>query len=241
MAFSLPSCSSLQRATTCTASVVLEQHEETEQSASAKRGQLIHAVIAAKLRGWEAPETGRYRLPVGEATMAELSAKLGDGQLLAELAMAYDGKRVRVLGENAGRSSYLKGELNGAADLVVVRDDALVADVKTGARDVEAPAGNWQIASLALFVSMAYSVKSVTGMIAKLGRDGGWTFVEHRWSLADLAVVRERLDAKVREWSEARLLHDAGFREPEQVPGVGCYFCKAHGCPHSRFSQKEAA
>ena len=176
----LPSCSSLQRSITCTASVVLPQAADTEQSASAKRGQLIHAVIAAKLRGWDEPPTGRYRLPLGESTMAGLSAKLGEGQLLAELAMAYDGKHIRVLGENAGRAAYLPGQLNGAADLVVVRDDALVTDVKTGARDVEAPAGNWQLASLALFVSMAYAVKSVTGMIAKLGRDGAWAFAQLR-------------------------------------------------------------
>ncbi len=237
----LPSCSSLQRATTCTASVVLEQEPETEQSASAKRGQLIHAVIAAKLRAWPMPDLGRYRLPLGDDTLAALSAKLGEGELRAELAMAYDGKRVHVLGENVGRGAYLPGELNGSADLVVLRDDAIVCDIKTGSRDVEPPAANWQLASLALFVSLAYSVRSVTGMIAKLGRDGSWTFAEHRWSLDDMAVVRARLDAKVREWGEEQALYDAGLAEPQKSPSAACYFCRAHGCENARTQHREAA
>ncbi len=237
----LPSCSSLQRAVGCTASVVLEQCEDDTQSASAKRGQLIHGVIAARLRQWPEPDMGRYKLPLGDATMAALSAKLGAGELRAELAMAYDGKRVHVIGENVGRDAYLPGELNGAADLVVIRDDALVCDVKTGARDVEPPESNWQLASLALFVSMAYAVKSVTGLIAKLGRDGEWTWAEHVWHLADLAIVRKRLDAKVAEWRDEQSLYDAGLGEPTKTPSAGCYFCRAKGCENSRAATKRAA
>ncbi len=225
----------------CTASIVLPQVEEGPQSASAKRGSLIHAVIAARLRQWPEPDQGRYRLPLGEATMAALSAKLGEGELRAELAMSYDGNRVHIIGENAGRSAYLPGEISGAADIVVIREHALVADVKTGARDVEPPSGNWQLAGLALFVSMAHAVKSVTGMIAKLGRDGEWTFAEYRWSLDDLAVVRQRLDAKMREWRDEAALYDAGLGEPTRTPNAGCYFCRAAGCENARVMQREAA
>lgn len=225
----------------CTASVVLEQDEEGPPSASAKRGQLIHGVIAARLRQWPEPDMGRYRLPLSEQTMAALSARLGTGELRAELAMAYDGQRVQVLGENVGRAAYLPGEINGAADLVVLRDDALVGDVKTGDRDVEAPADNWQLASLALFVSLAYGVRSVTGLLAKLNRDGSWTFTDHTWSLADLAIVRQRLDAKVNEWRAEQSLYDAGLGEPPMTQNPACFFCRAKGCAFSRVARKEAA
>lgn len=228
----LPTISGLQRAVACTAAVVLEQDSDDGQSAAALRGSRIHGYVAARFRMWPLPNIGKTK--VGHIQLGKLRRQLGHGELRAELAMAYDGKRVHVIGENVQRAAYLSGEVNGAADLVVLRDDALVCDVKTGARDVEPPQGNWQLATLALFVSMAYSVKSVTGLIAKLGRDGKWTFAEHRWSLDDLAVVRQRLDAKVREWRGEQSLYDAGLGEPVRSPNGGCYFCRAIGCEHAR-------
>ena len=233
----LPTISGLQRAVACPASTALPQLPEGPQGAAAKRGSLIHAVIAARLRQWPEPDQGRYRLPLGEKTMSELSTHLGDGELRAELAFAYNGNRVDVLGENCGREAYRRGWLNGAADLVVIRHDALVCDVKTGQIDAPAPEDNWQLAALAMCVSMVYEVRSVTGAIAKLGRDGEWTWSQHTWSLADLAKIRKRIDAARASWSDAAELEDSGWGTTPK-PGRHCLFARCV-CPHNEKAQQQ--
>lgn len=235
----MPTISGLQRAVECPASTAVAQLPEGPTGAAARRGSLIHAVIAAKLRQWPEPDQGRYRLPLGEKTMAELSSFLGEGELRAELAFAYNGNRCDVLGENCGRSAYRHGWLNGAADLVVIRPDALIVDVKTGQIDAPPPAANYQLAGLAmcLLLSMSYQFNSITGAIAKLGRDGEWTFSQHTWSLADLTNIRKRIDAARASWNAAAELEDSGWGATPK-PGRHCLFARCV-CPHNPKAQQQ--
>lgn len=237
----LPTVSSLQRAMACTASVALEQLDDTPPSASAKRGSLIGAVIASELRGWPKPDVGRHRLKID---MAALRAYLGEGEIRCEAAMSLRPTgEVEYLGENIGREYNRPGCINGAADIVVMRRNMFVVDVKTGTFPVPDPVDNWQLGSLASMLAafLADDIDSVTGVIAKLGRDGSWDFGKpHTWSLADLAVIREKLTRSIPRWNDAQLMSEAGFAEPEHAQGPHCFFCKAR-CEHNRNAVKEAA
>ena len=87
MPLHLPTVSGLPRATACALSVVGEQMPDKAPGAAAKRGSLIHALIAAELRGWEKPDAGRYRI---KYDLPKLRAFLGEGDIRCELAMAWD-------------------------------------------------------------------------------------------------------------------------------------------------------
>jgi hypothetical protein len=209
----------------CSASLVLDQVEYEPQSAAAKRGSLIHAVIAARLLGQSDPDVGRHRLPVSAKTINDLVVYLGEGEVHIEEAYSYDGERVEVLGNDIGRNYNRPNAINGAADIVVVRDEALCVDIKAGDLPVPDPSQNAQLAALSLFVSMAYPVKSVTAAIAKLNRDGSWFFSSCVYSLDNLAEFRWRLDGKRREWQDAEALQLSGWGV-EPAPGPHCRFCK---------------
>lgn len=227
------SVSALQRSIACPASAVLPREPQPPGEA-AKRGTLIHAVVAAALRGWEAPDVGRYRLRID---IAALEAYLGDGERLCELAMAYDGSAVEVLGENIGREYNRPGALCGSADIIVKRGNtAMVCDVKTGAIPSPHPRENWQIAALAAMFGMAYShVTTVRGVIAQLYRDGSWEFTEHDYDRVALRMVRAKLDAARETWARFHDMHESGWGV-EGVPGEHCRFCPVHpdACQYAR-------
>lgn len=222
------SVSSLQRAFACTASTVLPRNPDT-RGAAAARGDLIHAVIASELRGWERPDTGRYRL---KYDMDVLREAVGTGILLCELAMAYDGTAVEVLGENIGRDYKRPAALCGSADIVVIDGKhAHVIDIKTGSLPVPSPLDNWQISALALFVSLFFEVDSVTGVIAKLERDGSWQFDSARFTADALASVKKRLDERRALWAIAEEAMQSGWGV-EPTPSTSCRFCRCQ-CPHA--------
>jgi hypothetical protein len=237
----VPTISSLQRATTCTASVVLEQIGDGPQTAAAKRGTLIGGVIASELRGWPMPDVGRHKLKIN---MAALRDFLGEGAIRCEAAMSLrpDGA-VENLGENVGRAYQRPGCINGAADIVVIRPHALCIDVKSGSYPVPDAADNWQVGALSSMLAMILDgdVESVSGVVAKIGRDGEWDFGKPcTWSPAELAVIRKRLvETYLVRWRDAQRLHDAGFEEPERVQGPECFFCKAR-CEFNRNAQEKS-
>ncbi len=235
----IPTISRLQTATTCNASVVLEQLADGPPSPSAKRGSLIGAVIASHLRGWPMPDVGKHRLKIN---MEQLRAYLGDGDIRCEAAMSMrpDGS-VEDLGENLQRSYERPGCINGAADIVVVRNHALCIDVKSGSYPVPDPVDNWQVAGLAGMLARVIDCETITGVVAKLGRDGEWDFGRpRRWNHGELAAVRFRLKAKLVEWQETQALYDAGLADPERVQNTGCFFCRTV-CEYGRNAQREAA
>jgi hypothetical protein len=230
----LPTCSGLQRFMACGGSALVEQTEETERGASAKRGDLIHRVIAARLMGQPDPDMGRYKLPLGVWTMIGLAVMLGrSGDIHVEEAYSYDGDRVEVLGNDLGRAYNRPGNLNGAADIVVIREHALVADIKTGRHPAPDCAGNWQLASLAFFVSAAYpSVKTVTGAIAKMETSGEWTWSQHTWDRPALAQIRGRLDSALAALRVNAAIVEAGIGDPVVAPGAHCAYARCV-CPHA--------
>lgn len=226
------SVSALQRATACHASVVLPRGPDT-RGAAAVRGDLIHASIAAELRGWPMPDVGRHRIKYDLAALQEYIWRAGKGDLMCELAMAYDGESVTLVGENVGRGAYPEGKLCGSADLVVLREHALVVDHKTGTLPVPHPRENWQIATLAMMVARLFagSVKTVTGVIAKLDREGAWDFAEHTFTLEQLQSVQDKIDAARASWSTAEALHESGWGVTP-TPGPHCRFCRCL-CEHA--------
>ncbi len=241
--YKLPTISSLQRAMECPGSVVLPQLPDTEQSASALRGSRIHSWIQSQLLGTPTPDIGKTK--VSHIDMDGLRAYLGAGDIHCEAAFSYDGERVEYLGDNIGREYNRPGTLCGAADIVVAGD--LVIDIKTGTYPVPMAKENWQLAALAMMVGMNSlqldgssntPVECVSGLIATLARDGSWQFDEHTWSLADLAIVRKRLDEARERWSAAADLESSGWGAPVVV-GRECAFCKAR-CQHNPRVQREA-
>ena len=234
----LPSASAIQRAFACEASVLLPVVPETEQSAAALRGSRIHAYAAARLRRWPIPDIGKTK--VDHIQLGRLRRYLGHGERLCETAYSYDGARAEYLGENCGRDYARPGTLCGSADIVMRRPKRLLVDIKSGSRSAPDVAGNWQLAALAVFEWLAFPCDSVTAAIAKLERDGSWQFTEHTWSRANLANIRARLDAKIRQWREADEIYRAGFGATK-TDGPDCYFCRCE-CEHSRVGQlREAA
>ena len=226
----------------CGGSALVEQVEETGRGAAAKRGDMIHRVIAARLMGHPDPDTGRYKLPLGTWTMLGLAAMIGrGGSLRAEEAYSYDGAGVEVLGHDIGRAYDRPGTLCGAADIVVVREAALVADVKTGRHSAPEPSGNWQLASLAVFVSLAYpAVKTVTGAIAKLETDGEWTWMQHTWDKVALASIRARLDRALAALRVNAAIVESGIADAPVTPGAHCSYARCV-CPHAVIPQYSRA
>jgi hypothetical protein len=202
-----------------------------EQGAAAARGTLLHACIAAELRGWEMPDIGRYQL---KYDMTALRGYLGEGDLMCELAMSYDGRGTKLVGENVGRDAYPQdGSLCGSADIFLLREHALLADIKTGQIDAPAPEENEQLQTLAMMAEMLFrgGVKSVTGVIAKLLRDGSWVFSSHVYTLEHLRKVRDRIDAARALWLQADEIQQSGWGV-EPVPGPHCRFCRSK-CQHA--------
>jgi len=223
------SVSALQRAMVCAASTVLPRKPDTERGAAAARGDMAHAIIAAHLRGWEQPDIGRYRIKMD---LSALETYIGDGERRCELAMAYDGRSVEVLGENIGREYGRPGKLCGSADLVRFGRVAMVLDVKTGAIPAPHPRENWQIATLSMMAALAFpEIEGVRGVIAKLDRDGSWEFSEHVYTRSDLQAVRARVDAARALWTQVDELHQSGWGA-DPVPSQNCRFCKCI-CPHA--------
>lgn len=223
------SVSALHRATACSASVVLPRGPDT-RGAAAIRGDVIHASIAADLRGWPKPDIGRHRI---KYDLDALRAYIGKGDLMCELAMAYDGESVTLVGENVGRAAYPEGKLCGSADLVVLRENAMVVDHKTGTLPVPHPRENWQIATLAMMVSRLFagSVRTVTGVIAKLDREGAWSFEHHEFTLEQLGAVQTKIDAAREQWSTVEALYESGWGVVP-TPGPYCRFCRCE-CEHA--------
>lgn len=225
----------------CAPSTVLPRNPDTRGEA-AKRGDLIHAVIAAELRGWEQPDRGRYRLAID---MDGLRTYLGEGKLMCELAMAYGDGQVELLGENVGRSAYPDdGRLCGSADIVVLNgEEATVFDTKTGALPVPSPRENWQVATLGMFVARLFGqVKRVRGAIGKLGRDGAWDFSEHVFDLEQLARVQSKIDAARGLWRTVDEVYASGWGV-DTTPGPHCRYCrvKAEHCQYAEATTYPAA
>jgi hypothetical protein len=198
---------------------------------------MIGAVIAARVMGQPDPDMGRYRLPLGWATMAELAIRIGPGDISCERAFSYDGNAVEVLGDNLGRAYGRDGTICGAADIIALRPHALVVDIKSGDLPAPEPSENYQLGSLAVFVSMAYQVETVTGAIAKICRDGSWDWSERKWSLEDLAVIRRRIDDAKSSWHDAQEQEESGWGATP-TPGAHCRFCKCI-CNKSAFPKQE--
>lgn len=235
----LPTVSNLQRAMACAASTCLPLAPEKPPGAAAKRGTLIGRVIAARCLGKPDPDMGRYRLPLGWATMAELAIRIGPGDISCERAFSYDGAKVEVLGDDLGREYGRPGTICGAADIIALRQHAMVVDIKSGEIPAPEPVANYQLGALALFVSMAYEVETVTGAIAKINRDGSWDWSQHTWSLADLAAIRRRIDAARATWAEAHELEQSGWGATT-APGAHCRWCRCD-CADNAFTKDEAA
>lgn len=233
----LPTVSSLQRATACDASVVLEQAADGPPSASAKRGTLLGAWVAASLRGWEMPNLGRYKI---NWNLDELRAFLGEGEILCEAAFSLNDIGIAFLGENIGRV-YPKGSVCGAADIVVKRKHALVADLKSGTFPVPEARDNWQIATLAMMSSRVFEFETVTGVVVRMERGGTWSFGEkHTWDRKGLDAIHGRLMQKWRSWEEAQTLCDLGLADPVAVQNPGCFFCRATACQFNRANKQES-
>ncbi len=230
--------SGLQRAMSCAASTCLPEGPDKPPGPAARRGTLIGAVVAARLTGKPDPDMGRYRLPLGPATMGELVTRLGPGDISCERAFSYDGTKVEVLGDDLGRDYGRPGTICGAADIIVLRRHALVADIKSGDLPAPSPDANYQLGALAVFVSMAYEVETVTGAIAKICRDGRWEWSSCTWTLAELAAIRRRIDDARAMWTEAHELEESGWGATP-TPGAHCRWCKSV-CPHNE-KQEEAA
>lgn len=224
------SVSKLQRAMACALSVVAER-EADSKGAAAIRGDLIHACIAADLRGWQRPDVGRHRL---KYNIDALRDYLGEGVMRNETAYAYDGATVEFLGENIGRAYNRPGKLCGSADIEMLREEsALVVDVKTGSLPLPLPEENWQVATLALFVSLAHpKLATVTGALAKLDREGQWEFTQHTFTRDDLAVVRRKIDAARALWTQAEAAHESGWGV-DPLPGPHCRFCRVKSCEYA--------
>lgn len=238
----LPTVSEMPRATACAASVALPRTPDTETSASALRGQRIHAWIAAKLRGWPLPDIGKTK--VSHIDLDALRAYIGEGELLCEPAFSYNGTAVECLGENIGREYNRPGTLCGAADIVAAPFGGLLplrlVDIKTGSLPVPAPRENWQLATLAVMAGAAFDPGSaVTGTIATLNRDGSWDFGEpHTWTLAELAAIRRRIDDARALWTEAHEAEESGWGATP-TPGSHCRWCRCV-CSANAFASEAA-
>ncbi len=234
----IPTISRLQTATTCNASVVLEQIPQGPQSASAKRGTLLGSWVAASLRGWPMPDLGRYKV---DWNIDELRTYLGDGHITCEEAFSWDGDTAMPLGENLNRNYGGTSTVCGAADIIVHRPHALVADLKSGTYPVPDARDNWQLAALAMMAADAHRFETVTGVVIHMERGGTWRFGErHTWDGPQLKTIALRLTSKMREWEEAQSLYDAGLADPERVQNAGCFFCRT-ACEYGRNAQREAA
>lgn len=220
----MPSASNIERAMLCSASTSLPVVDQP-QSAAAKRGTVIHAVIASELRGFERPDIGRHRISVD---METLKSWLGDGELRAELAMEYTPRTQEtvILGENIGREYARKpGRIYGTADIVVLRQRAMVVDIKTGSQRVTQVEDNWQLRTLAVMVASAYQVASVVGALAYLNRDGSWCFESTEWGSIELDDFADVLASKSSEWAQAELDQADGWGPLPTPSYAACRWC----------------
>lgn len=232
----LPSASQLERALICPASALLPISRR-EPGAAAKRGTLIHALIAADLRGWERPSVGRYKVGYD---LDALKAHIGDGDLLCELAMTWDPstRRTTVHGENIGRDYPIEYGLRGTADIVVVRPHALVVDIKTGQPGKPA-SESWQLRHNAVALASAYGVDKVTAELAYLGKDGSWTFDAVTWGLFALEAIADDLAKFAKHMKTAGDLYADGWEPPTNPSQSTCRYCEA--VCSSRYGASEAA
>ncbi len=121
---------------------------------------------------------------------------------------------------------------------MVLREHALVVDIKTGVHPPPPPEANWQLAALAAMVSGARPVASVTGALAILDKEGAWTFQAKTWSLDELAAITVRMQSAVATWTVVAAQDEAGWGA-EPSPGSHCAWCPAV-CPMNE-TQVEAA
>jgi hypothetical protein len=238
----LPTVSEMPRATACAASVVKPRRAESDEpSASALRGQRIHAYVAARFRKWPLPAIGKTK--VSHIQLGALRRYAGHGQLYCEPAFSYDGASASFIAENIGRDYQRPGTLCGSADIVVVRRDLVhVIDIKTGSLPVPSPRDNWQLATLAMMVNLALNGQNapIKGTIATLNRDGSWDFGEsHTWSQRELAAIKHRINNAHAMWAEAEQLEASGWGATP-TPGQHCRWCKCV-CEFAEIKQEQAA
>lgn len=219
----LPSASKIESAILCPASALLPRVRR-EPSASAKRGKMGHALIAADLRGWEKPPMGRYKIAYD---LEALKVYLGDGELRCELAMTWDPatRSTTVHGENIGREYPEVAGLQGTADIAVIRPHALVVDIKTG--QPGAPArDHWQLKHNAVALAGAYEVDTVTAALAYLGRDGSWTFDAVTWGMFSLESIADDLAKLAKHHRTAAELYASGWDPPVNPSRDVCRWCE---------------
>ena len=236
----LPSASKLESALLCPASSLLPRNRK-EPGAAAKRGKLIHAVIAADLRGWERPPIGRYKIAYDmSALLNYLAIDQHEDGVYAELAMTWDPstRSTTVHGENIGREYPECDGLHGTADIVVVRPHALVVDVKTGQPGTPAK-DHWQLKHNAVALAGAYDVDKVTAALAYLNKDGSWTFDEVTWGLFALEAIADDLAKLAKHMKTSEALYEGGWDPPTRPSETTCRYCDC--VCSARYGASEAA
>ena len=230
----LPTASKHQRALTCPASEALP-HEPQPETEAAREGTRKHELLARALRGEVKPEE---RTPWLDDVEALARAEKLD-QYAQEVALGYRAAwgEARIIGYDTGRNygDLWPDEVVGGADYLRQLDNGVVSvvDLKTGRGEVEPPATNYQLITLALAASRAWGTTGGAYLGILKAPEGQ----EPRlmWATVSQKVL-EQHDTRLDEWFN-RLLgarNAVAFKTPVPhiVPSSHCRYCPARGaCP----------
>lgn len=229
----LPTASKHQRALTCPASEALP-HEPQPETEAAREGTRKHELLARALRGEVKPEERTPWLDDVEALARNEGLHLYPQEAALGYRVAFD--EARLIGHDIGRNygDLSPDEVVGSADYARPYAGVVsVVDLKTGRGEVEAPANNYQLLTLALAASRYWNTMGG----AQLGILKAPEGQEPRlvWAAVPQEALErhaQRLATWFAQYREALADVAAGKPPRHVVTSSHCRYCPARGaCP----------
>lgn len=229
----LPTASKHQRALTCPASEALP-HEPQPETEAAREGTRKHELLARALRDATKPEERTPWLDDVEALARSEGLHIYPQEVALGYRVAFD--QARFIGFDIGRNygNIAPDEVVGSADYVSPHEGLVsVVDLKTGRGEVEPPANNYQLLTLALAASRLWS----TTKGAQLGILKAPEGQEPRlvWATVPQEALEQHAQ-RLATWFAAyrEALADVAAGKPPRhvVTSSHCRYCPARGaCP----------
>lgn len=227
-----PSASSLERATRCTASVILPKYEEPESDDS-KRGNAIHSWLELSIRPLDAPPEPPEFIAKTVKGIDLNDIRNGGIVCGTEVAFAYDivTGRVRKLDcKNRQYGDLPPTEVPGTLDLMLVSPDGTphAIDYKTGNAQAIGAQHNLQLRFAALVArSLWPAAEQIKVSFAYIGHDGRIVWDTAILDEVDLDETRDALRAAYDRWQQARAVGKA-----KTTSGPHCRHCPSQqACP----------
>ena len=227
-----PSASALERATRCTASVILPQYREPP-SEHASRGTAIHAWLEKSIRPLDVPPEPPDSIAATVRGIDLNDIRNGGTVCGTEVAFAYDivtgrVRRLEVVDRQYGEIA--PSEIPGTLDLLLVSPDGTphAIDYKTGNAQAIGAQNNLQLRFAALVArSLWPAAEQIKVSFAYIGHDGRIIWDTAILDEVDLDETRDALRAAFDRWQQARAVGKA-----KTTPGPHCRHCPSQrACP----------